>query len=109
MKRKQAHRYKEQIVVARGGGWERGEMNEEGQQYNQNSDLKNKKENERLSRELLIKTKQIPAGCQDGLSESDYPGAGLWTFKQTPQGTFMDSSQVQSLHFPWGNLSPNRP
>ena len=79
-KQKQAHRYKEQIVVARGGAWERGKMNEEGQQYNQNSDLKNKKENERISRELLIKTKQIPAGCQTGLSESDHPGVGLWTF-----------------------------
>lgn len=57
-----------------------GEMNEEGQQYNQNSDLKNRKENERISRELLRKTKQISAGCQAGLSESDYPGVGLWTF-----------------------------
>ena len=56
-----------------------GEMNEEGQQQNQNSDcdLKNRKENERISRELLRKTKQIPAGCQDGLSESEYPGVRL--------------------------------
>lgn len=75
-KQKQDHRHKEQIVVARGRGGGEGETNEEGQQYNQNSDLKNKKENERLSRELLIKTKRIPLGLPDGLSESDYPGGG---------------------------------